>query len=73
MHVRSAARLESDYLGLCVGFRISEQIFDKFDSLTPASVPMDHPVCGTTYLFEWDDDKQKFVDTSTVATSANYR
>ena len=25
------------------------------------------------HLLKWEDDKQKFLDTSTVTTSANYR
>ena len=38
---------------------MSKEIVDKFDSLTPATVLMAHPVGGTTYLFKWEDDKQK--------------
>ena len=36
-----------------------ELIYDLFDSISPAIIPLNQPKGGTTYLYRWEDDDKK--------------
>jgi len=36
-----------------------ERLYDLFDTLTPEGTVRSKPPGGTTYLYQWSEDKQK--------------